>query len=36
MRQGDVVYTTHTTQTLNEGYSIGTNAKGADKLQAHN
>ena len=34
MRQGEVVYTTHTPQTLKEGYSIGANAKGADKLQA--
>ncbi|MBS4759164.1 MAG: hypothetical protein KHX03_00510 [Clostridium sp.] len=30
--QGNVVYTTHTPATLQEGYSIGANAKGADKL----
>ena len=30
--QGSVVYTTHTPETLAKGYSIGTNAKGADKL----
>ena len=30
--QGNVVYTTHTPATLQEGYSIGSNAKGADKL----
>ena len=34
MKNGEVVYTTHTPQTLSEGYSIGSNAKGADKLQA--
>ncbi len=33
-RQGNVVYTTHTPETFNKGYSIGANAKGADKLQA--
>lgn len=32
MREGKVVYTTHTQPSLSEGYSIGTNAKGADKL----
>ena len=29
---GSVVYTTHTPETLANGYSIGQNAKGADKL----
>ena len=33
-KQGNVVYTTHTPQTLSEGYSIGSNAKGSEKLQA--
>ena len=32
--QGNVVFTTHTPETFNTGYSIGANAKGADKLQA--
>ena len=31
---GSVVYTTHTPETLANGYSIGQNAKGADKLAA--
>ena len=31
-RQGSVVYTTHTPETLANAYSIGANAKGADKL----
>ena len=31
-RQGSVVYTTHTPESLAQGYSIGSTAKGADKL----
>ena len=31
-RQGSVVYTTHTPETLANANSIGANAKGADKL----
>ena len=30
--KGSVVYTTHTNPTFNEGYSLGANAKGSDKL----
>ena len=30
--KGSVVYTTHTPESLERGYSIGSNAKGADKL----
>ena len=30
--KGSIVYTTHTNPTFNQGYSIGANAKGADKL----
>ena len=29
---GQVVYTTHTPESISNGYSIGSNAKGADKL----
>ena len=32
MRNGEIVYTTHTPETLSNGYSIGSNAKGGDKL----
>ena len=30
--KGEVVYTTQTPQSMSNGYSIGSNAKGADKL----
>ena len=30
--KGSVVYTTHSPESLEKGYSIGANAKGADKL----
>ncbi len=33
-RNGSIVYTTHTPETFANGYSIGANAKGADKLAA--
>ena len=32
--QGAVVHTTHTPETISAGYSIGSNAKGADQLAA--
>ena len=32
--KGEVVYTTQTPQSMSNGYSIGSNAKGADKLAA--